>query len=143
MTDKHSNTVAKIEQTITINAAIQKVWEVVSTAEGIEAWFMPNNFEPKLGFEFELQSPFGPSPCKVLELDAPHLLSFSWDTEGWKVSFKLKELDGKTEFTLIHDGWKHPDEIVGKAGETSSVIRERMNQGWSGIVQKLKKVVEQ
>lgn len=140
---KKQNEVPEIKQTIIIEAPIEKVWAVVSTAKGIEAWFMPNNFEPKVGYEFHLQSPFGPSPCKVLEIDEPNRLTFSWDTDGWIVSFILKELDSKTEFTLIHGGWKDANEIIGKANEKSSVIRDRMGQGWGGIVDKLKKVVEE
>ncbi|WP_077622627.1 SRPBCC family protein [Sediminibacillus massiliensis] len=131
-----------IKQTIVIDAPIQKVWEAVSTAEGIEAWFMPNDFEPVEGHDFHVQSPFGPSPCKVLKIEEPNHLAFSWDTEGWIVTFLLKDLDGKTEFTLIHGGWQEPDTVLPKANDKSSVIRDRMNGGWAGIVQKLKVVVE-
>lgn len=137
------NTLQDIKKTIILEAPIQKVWDTVSTAEGIASWFMPNDFQPKVGHEFHVQSPFGPSPCKVTELDAPHRLSFSWDTDGWFISFLLKELDGKTEFTLIHGGWKEPDAILTKPNEKSSVIRDRMNHGWEQIVnQGLKKAVE-
>jgi uncharacterized protein YndB with AHSA1/START domain len=137
------NTLQDIKKTVILEAPIQKVWDTVSTAEGIAAWFMPNDFQPKVGHEFHVQSPFGPSPCKVTELDAPHRLSFSWDTDGWFISFLLKEVDGKTEFTLIHGGWKEPDTILTKPNEKSSVIRDRMNHGWEQIVnQGLKKAVE-
>ncbi|WP_434092128.1 SRPBCC family protein [Peribacillus frigoritolerans] len=136
-------TLQDIKKTIILEAPIQKVWDTVSTAEGIASWFMPNDFQPKVGHEFHVQSPFGPSPCKVTELDAPHRLSFSWDTDGWFISFLLKEVDGKTEFTLIHGGWKEPDAILPKPNEKSSVIRDRMNHGWEQIVnQGLKKAVE-
>ncbi|WP_435053850.1 SRPBCC family protein [Peribacillus frigoritolerans] len=137
------DTLQDIKKTIILEAPIQKVWDTVSTAEGIASWFMPNDFQPKVGHEFHVQSPFGPSPCKVTELDAPHRLSFSWDTDGWFISFLLKEVDGKTEFTLIHGGWKEPDTILPKPNEKSSVIRDRMNHGWEQIVnQGLKKAVE-
>lgn len=137
------NTLQDIKKTVILEAPIQKVWDTVSTAEGIASWFMPNDFQPKVGHEFHVQSPFGPSPCKVTELDAPHRLSFSWDTDGWFISFLLKEVDGKTEFTLIHGGWKVPDTILTKPNEKSSVIRDRMNHGWEQIVnQGLKKAVE-
>ena len=53
---------------------------------------MPNDFVLEVGHEFHVQSPFGPSPCKVLEIDEPNHLSFSWDTDGWVVSFNLKRL---------------------------------------------------
>ncbi|WP_264738086.1 SRPBCC family protein [Cytobacillus firmus] len=136
-------TLQDIKQTVILNAPIEKVWKTVSTSDGIEAWFMPNDFKAELGYEFHIQSPFGPSPCKVTELDEPNRLSFKWDTDGWFVSFLLKDLGGKTEFTLIHGGWKQSDELVEKAQAESAVIRERMSQGWTGILAKLGKVVEE
>ncbi|MGG3495986.1 SRPBCC domain-containing protein [Peribacillus simplex] len=140
---ENQHTLQDIKKTVILEAPIQKVWDTVSTAEGIASWFMPNDFQPKVGHEFHVQSPFGPSPCKVTELDAPHRLSFSWDTDGWFISFILKELDGKTEFTLIHGGWKEPETILPKPNEKSSVIRDKMDHGWEQIVHaKLKKVVE-
>ncbi|GIN42180.1 MULTISPECIES: SRPBCC family protein [Heyndrickxia] len=138
----HQNNVPDIKQTVIIQSPIQKVWETVTTSEGIASWFMPNDFELQLGHEFHVQSPFGPSPCKVLEIDAPNRLTFSWDTDGWFVTFILKDLGDKTEFTLIHGGWKEADAIVPKAGEKASIIRENMNQGWAGIVNKLRKLIE-
>ncbi|CAH0297021.1 MULTISPECIES: SRPBCC family protein [Peribacillus] len=140
---ENQHTLQDIKKTVILEAPIQQVWDTVSTAAGIASWFMPNDFQPKVGHEFHVQSPFGPSPCKVTELDAPHRLSFSWDTDGWFISFILKELDGKTEFTLIHGGWKEPETILPKPNEKSSVIRDRMDHGWEQIVHaKLKKVVE-
>ncbi|WP_225434247.1 SRPBCC family protein [Peribacillus tepidiphilus] len=136
-------TLQDIKQTVIFDAPIHKVWNAVSTSEGIASWFMPNDFESKVGHEFHLQSPFGPSPCKVLEIDEPNRLSFSWDTEGWIVSFILRELGDKTEFTFIHSGWKNPDTILPKANEKSSVIRGRMENGWVDLVnERLRKVVE-
>ncbi|MEH6944978.1 SRPBCC family protein [Bacillus sp. JJ722] len=144
MADHNQNVVEEIKQTAIYNAPIHKVWEKVSTAEGIASWFMPPvDFQLEVGHEFTLQSPFGPSPCKVLEVEKPHLFSFSWDTDGWVVSFILKEIGDQTEFTLIHGGWKNKEAIISKAKQTSSDVRDRMNQGWVDIVTiKLKKVVE-
>ncbi|MGI2732337.1 SRPBCC family protein [Bacillus cytotoxicus] len=140
---KQKDMVQDVVQTAIFHAPIQKVWDKASTAEGIASWFMPNNFEPKVGHEFYVQSPFGPSPCKVLEIDEPNRVVFSWDTDGWIVSFMLKDLGDKTEFTLIHSGWKQPEETIAKANEKVSVIRDRMAGGWVAIVnEKLKKVVE-
>lgn len=139
----NKQTVKDIQKTVIFDAPIQKVWEKVSTSEGIASWFMPNDFQLEVGHEFHLQSPFGPSPCKVLEIDAPNRLSFSWDTDGWFVTIILKELGDKTEFTLIHGGWKQTDAIVPKAQENATAIRDKMNFGWDAIVhEKLRKVVE-
>ncbi|GAE25605.1 hypothetical protein JCM9140_1611 [Halalkalibacter wakoensis JCM 9140] len=136
-------TIQDIKQTLVLDASIEDVWEKVATANGIASWFMDNDFEAIKGHEFHLQSPFGPSPCKVLEIEKPNHIVFSWDQDGWVVEFKLvKEDEHQTSFTLVHRGWKENDQMVEKANEKSSVIRERMNQGWIGILQKLKEVVE-
>ena len=59
------------------------------------------------------------------------------------VTFSLKELGDQTEFTLTHGGWKQPDDILSKANQKSSTIRDTMNNGWKQIVHvRLKQVVE-
>lgn len=138
------NTLPEIKKTAIFNAPIEKVWNAVATAEGIATWFMPNDFVQKEGHEFTIQSPFGPTPCKVLNLNPPTTLSFSWGDGGWIVSFELKEMEEKTEFTLIHSGWGDANRIVpGGPGETAEVIRNRMNNGWESIVNdRLREVVE-
>ncbi|MDT8861140.1 SRPBCC domain-containing protein [Alkalihalobacillus sp. MEB130] len=137
------DTLQDIRHTVVFKAPIKKVWNAISTSSGIESWFMPNDFELKVGQDFHLQSPFGPSPCKVLEVNEPTHISFSWDTDGWIVTFSLKELQNQTEFTLVHSGWKSPETKVSKANEKHSVIRERMDQGWDNLINEgLRKVVE-
>jgi uncharacterized protein YndB with AHSA1/START domain len=142
--EERKNSTPDIRKNLVLNAPIQKVWDAVATSEGIDSWFMPNDFKQELGYEFTLQSPFGPSPCRVEELEPPNLLVFSWDTSGWKITFELKEIGDKTEFTLTHSGWGAPDEILPGPSEPVSVIRDRMDNGWENIVnQALRKVVEQ
>ncbi|MBY0123684.1 SRPBCC domain-containing protein [Bacillus sp. S/N-304-OC-R1] len=137
------NTLQDIKKTVVFDAPIEKVWKAVSSSEGIASWFMPNDFQAEVGYEFHIQSPFGPSPCKVLKIEEPHHLSFSWDTDGWFVSFDLKDLGNRTEFTMVHGGWKQADHIVPKAGRSASEVRDTMNGGWEGLVnQRLRKVVE-
>lgn len=141
MTNEQKN-LPDIIQTISINAPIQKVWDYVSTAEAIAAWFMPSDFKLEVGHEFTIQSPFGPSPCKVLEVKEPTKISIQWDTDGWELTFLLKDMGNETEFTVVHGGWKEADAIVTKAQRSQSAIRDTMNLGWAGIIQKLKQRVE-
>jgi len=132
-----------IVKTITLNAPIEKVWDTVATAEKIASWFMPNNFQPIEGHEFTIQSPFGPSPCKVERVDAPHFLRFAWDEDGWFVTFELKEVGEQTEFTLTHGGWKEASHIIPKANAATEAIRTKMDGGWTMIIHhKLKEVAE-
>lgn len=131
----------EIRKTIILNAPIEKVWKAVSTSEGIAAWWMPNTFEPVLGHEFILHAgQFGDSPCKVTELDPPYRLGFNWGKD-WHLAFKLKSLDGKTEFTLIHSGWE-ADKAT-EFGQPHTVIRSIMDGGWDKIVkEKLPSYIE-
>ncbi|KGR75620.1 SRPBCC family protein [Ureibacillus sinduriensis] len=136
------NKLPDIIQTVSIEAPIQKVWDYVSTAEGIAEWFMPSDFKLIEGHEFTIQSPFGPSPCKVIEVVEPTKILIGWDTDGWELTFLLKEIGSETQFTVIHGGWKEGEAIVPKAQQPQSAIRKTMDQGWSGIVRKLKQLVE-
>ncbi|MBU9711881.1 hypothetical protein KS419_09040 [Bacillus tamaricis] len=55
----------------------------------------------------------------------------------------LKGMGEKTEFTLIHNGRQSPDTVLPKANNKSSIIRERMDNGWVEIINvQLRKVVE-
>lgn len=136
-----SQALPDIRQTEVMNAPIEKVWEAVATAEGIAAWFMPNNFKPEVGYEFEIDAgPYGMTPCKVTEIDKPNRVSFQWGAD-WTITFELKEVEGKTEFTLIHGGWD-ADKVT-EFGQSHAAVRERMNQGWSGIGRALAKHVEE
>ncbi|UCZ53606.1 SRPBCC domain-containing protein [Bacillus shivajii] len=140
---EQNNQLPEIQKHLVLNAPIQKVWDAVATSEGIAEWFMPNNFEPKEGHEFYLESPFGQSPCKVTEIDEPNKLSFTWDRSGWFVTFELTEVDGKTEFTLTHGGWGNAEDVITGTGEKQGTVHDRMNNGWESIVyDALKKAVE-
>jgi uncharacterized protein YndB with AHSA1/START domain len=130
MQTSNQETLPDVQHTVVMNAPIQKVWDAVTTSEGIAAWFMPNTFVPGLGEEFTITSQFGVSQCKVTEFDPPHRMMFTWD-EDWVITFQLQEADGKTQFTLTHGGWQ-----AGKLrhGMPDEKIREIMGHGWEAQV---------
>jgi uncharacterized protein YndB with AHSA1/START domain len=134
------DTLPEIRRTFVFNAPIQKVWDAVATSEGIAAWFMPNDFKPVAGYEFQINAgQFGMSPCKVTEIDPPNKVSFNWGKD-WTIHFELKKLDGKTEFTLIHAGWDINK--VTEFGAPHAMVRDTMDQGWAGLGLALGKYVE-
>ncbi|WP_411835212.1 SRPBCC family protein [Paenibacillus pabuli] len=136
-----SSALPDIRQQLLLHAPVEKVWEIVSTAKGMASWFMPSNLEPVEGHEFILEAgPFGNSPCKVTEVQPLHKLSFRWGKD-WTLSFELVEQAQGTDFTLIHSGWD-ADKLT-EFGQAHAMVRERMEQGWTGIVQKLAQIVGQ
>jgi uncharacterized protein YndB with AHSA1/START domain len=140
MTNNAHHTLPDIRQTIVLNAPVQRVWAAVATSEGIAAWFMPNDFEPVEGHEFQLEAgPFGKSPCKVTVIDPPNRLSFEWGKD-WTLTFELVEQGDQTEFTLIHGGWD-ADKVT-EFGQAHELVRDRMNEGWGGMAKSLKAYVE-
>lgn len=140
MENKSQQTLPEIRHTLEMNAPIEKVWEAVATSEGIAAWFMPNDFQPIDGYEFQLNAgPFGMSPCKVTEIDPPNRLSFTWGKD-WTVTFELVDMNGRTNFTLIHAGWDA--DALTEFNEAHSIVRDRMDQGWAGLVGKLRDYAE-
>ena len=54
--------VEDINHLVSIEAFIEEVWDCVSTARSLSKWFMPNYPIASPGYQFYLQSPFGPSP---------------------------------------------------------------------------------
>lgn len=138
--DSTQHILPDIRKTLVFNAAIQKVWNAVATAEGLAAWFMPNDFEPIIAHEFHLNAgQFGMSPCKVTKVDAPHCVAFNWGKD-WTVTIELKQLNDQTECTLIHSGWD-ADKLT-EFGAPHTAIRENMSQGWINLCQALGKYVE-
>ncbi|QZZ03627.1 SRPBCC family protein [Staphylococcus arlettae] len=129
----NNSELTEIKNVVTLNANQDKVWDAVATAEGITAWWMPNDFEPVEGKAFTLHAgEFGDSPCKVTKIKPKTMVSFDWGKD-WNLTFKLKAIDDHTtEFTLIHSGWDDNKET--EFGQPHSVVQGFMDDGWDEIV---------
>lgn len=133
LADEQEKTLPEIKKTVVLNAEINSVWKAVSTAEGLEHWWMPGTIEPVMGKVFVLRTfQYGDSWCRITELDPPNLIGFDWD-DDWHLSFHLKDLgEGRTEFTLIHSGWKSGTK--NRFGLKHDDVYGVMEDGWSKIV---------
>jgi uncharacterized protein YndB with AHSA1/START domain len=124
------------------------VWEYLTQAELIEQWLMKNNFELKLGHDFQFNS--GPVPslefdgivyCKVLEIEPLKKLTYSWKcgpgngkiTIDSIVYWTLLAKDNGTELVLENSGFKEADFNV--------LIFNAMNKGWLENMNKINKVI--
>ncbi len=92
---------------------IETVWRALTDRDALATWLMTNNFTAEVGHEFTMRG--APIPgwrgwvdCKVLELEAPHRMVWSWlDSEHGEpttVVFELKPTGRGTRLQLRHTG---------------------------------------
>jgi uncharacterized protein YndB with AHSA1/START domain len=111
-----------------------KVWRVLTTREHLASWLMPNDFEPRVGHQFQFRAkPVGGWDgivnSEVLELVAERKLVITWTSNviDTKVTFLLEPVGSGTRLTLLHTGF------AGMKGVMTSFI---LGMGWKGMVRK-------
>jgi uncharacterized protein YndB with AHSA1/START domain len=104
------------------------VWRALTDPDLLARWLMPNNFRPEPGCEFEFRAkPVGGwdgiARCKVLEIDPPNKLAYSWKSNKIEtvVTFTLRPEDGGTWLRFSHAGF---------AGAGGFVAKLFMGSGW-------------
>jgi uncharacterized protein YndB with AHSA1/START domain len=129
---------ADIKHLFHINAPREKVYQALSTVEGLAAWWTTQTSgksEPGGILEFR----FGPqfvNKMKVTQLVPGR--SVSWecieanpDWVGTKLTFDLDENEGKTRVRFAHSGWK----------ETSDFFAQ-CNFSWGRYMESLRNLCE-
>ena len=108
---------ADIYHDFPINAPLQRVYEAVSTPQGLDAWWTQRcTGQPVEGAEYELG--FGPGydwrarvtrlmPATEFELE---LTRADPDWLGTRVGFHLGGREGVTDVRFYHTGWPTPNE---------------------------------
>lgn len=133
---------AKSVATIFIKGSIDAVWnEITKTGEAQKCFF--NNVMHSTGLRpgatiqmRSISNKYVAVVGEVLEIDPPHLFSHtfkftSYDDPYCKVTYKLKEMDGGVEFTLISE-----DMLDGSKTE------KQMTSGGEMIAKSLKAIIE-
>lgn len=103
---------------------IEEVWEVMTAPEYVAQWTTtgqggrPEGFAPEAGRKFRFVGKptmgwAGVVYCEVQEVDAPHLLRYTWkgdeDTDDvTTVVYRLAPVPGGTRFTWEHTGFTGP-----------------------------------
>ncbi len=115
---------------------IDKVWNAISQAEQISAWFIQADCEARLGYEYT----FPHEETKItgtVKAATPYTLIYTWmvnnDGTNTTVKWELEAQGNQTLLTLEHSGIaNYPDE------KTAITMMEHFNQGWdnclSGLV---------
>jgi uncharacterized protein YndB with AHSA1/START domain len=122
------------------------VWAALTSPGLIARWLMPNDFRPELGHSFTLQARTigawdGVVHCKVLEIEPPRRLRYSWvggsaenAAHGSRldsiVIWTLAPVAGGTRLTMAHEGF-------GPGNESAYAA---MSGGWVGVLTRLEQV---
>ena len=124
----------------------EEVWEYLTKPELMKQWLMENDFQPKVGFDFQFRTKPIPSlnldgifHCKVLEVLPFKRLSYSWKggpgegkiTLDSLVIWQLNPKDKGTELVLDHTGFK----------EANFAIFTGMNDGWLKNIHKIANLI--
>ena len=76
----------------------EKVWRALTQPHLMEEWLMKNDFAPTVGHRFNLRGAWGGVlDCKVLKIEPPNSLSYSWNFDNEDPNFALKSV---VTFTL-------------------------------------------
>ncbi len=126
---------------VQINSPIDEVWSAITTSETMSQWMMfkQNNFEPRVGHQFQLSGVEGYDQtieCEVKEIDKPNTLSYTWAAHGGDgemtetlVTFTLTEVDGGTNLHLVQSGFRADakQELGGAKGGWQYMLSELEN----------------
>ena len=130
-----------IKKEIVINAPVAKVWEHITDSKKIAGWFMPNDFEARVGKEFSIEcknkTEEGKISGVVKEIVPQQKLVYSFKSKVTKietlVTFTLAKEGKGTRLTLIHSGWDRlpPDQ---------QDVADLFDGGWGGFLKSLQEV---
>ena len=87
-------------RTVTVEREIpykpEKIWRALTTPHLIEEWLMKNDFAPVADHSFTLRGDWGAADCKVLAIEPPNTLSYSWNAMGLKSTVTWTLTDRKS-----------------------------------------------
>lgn len=111
MTDPSLTTELALEAVF--DRAIERVWHSLTDSGMLARWLMDNDFVPVSGRAFTLRAPATDSwrgwiECRVIEIDPPHRMVWSWSSGRGdvptRVVFELTPHGTGTRLVLRHDG---------------------------------------
>ena len=98
----------RVELQTEVDAPREAVYELLATADGLATWLDAAELEPRVGGLVRLTLRDGVAVGKVLAIDPPQHISFTWDWEGRSlgrlsvVAFDAIDHGSRTHVTLRH-----------------------------------------
>ena len=112
----------------------EKVWRALTQPHLIADWLMQTDFRPELGHAFSFSGQWGAVACKVLEIEPPRRLAYTWDGLGLEstVSWTLTATPAGTHLRMEQAGFRL-DQGPYYGGAKAS---------WPGFLEKLETVLD-
>lgn len=114
---------------------ISKVWDAISRAEKISAWFIQADFKAEVGFHYTFTHQQTKITGEVTLARPVTELAYTWVVGGTAtvttVRWKLEEAPEGTLLTLEHSG------ISNYPAETAVVMFTNFDGGWSSCIANL------
>lgn len=127
----------KIIKTHQFESPIGKVWQAISSAEEISAWFIQADFKAEAGYKYTFTHEQTIIKGEVLKANPVNELVYTWVVSGTEVetvvSWILEENNQGTMLTLEHSG------ISNYPGKTAIMMFNNYQGGWNSCVENLEK----
>lgn len=90
----------------------EKIWRALTTPHLLEEWLMKTTFRPELGHVFQFSGDWGSVDCKILEMEPPNTISYSWDGMGLEstVTWTLTPSGAGTHLRMEQAGFRQDQE---------------------------------
>jgi uncharacterized protein YndB with AHSA1/START domain len=117
------------------NAPVQTLWQALTDAAHIRAWYFPQlqQFKPVIDFEILFTDDGSPyqKEWRVTKIIPFRLLAHSWTYKNYpgysEVTFELFEESDQTRLKLTHTG-------IGSFPDDLHFARDRFENGWKQIL---------
>ena len=128
-----------------LNHPIAKVWNAISKAEELSAWFIQADFKAEKGYKFTFSSETTEKGCTtingIVKEANPYTLVYTWIVAGTEiettVTWRLESVPEGTKLHLEHSG------ISNYTGDTAIAMVESFTGGWTACINQLTDYLKQ
>lgn len=124
-------------RTVTVEREIgypsEKIWRALTTPHLLQEWLMQTDFAPERDRNFSFRGDWGSVDCRVLEVDPPTTLSYTWDAMGLEsvVTWTLTPTARGTHLRMDQSGFRKDQEQAYQGAKF----------GWRRMIDALEQVV--
>lgn len=124
-----------IKHLLHINAAIDKVFNALSSSESMSEWYttgVNGKFEQGETISFEFVN-FATFKFKIIAMESNELIHFEcveseWPNIGHIMKYELEENDGKTRVRYTYEGFSEMDDAYSNMNYSSGKYLESLRQ---------------